>query len=266
MKIRAMKTTNKKLQIGIGIAVAVMAVMAPARAVIYDDFSSGNMDKWSIAANANSTWAINSGILTLGPTASPAYSTATYTSTKTDFEFSRTLAQPLQLQLTMPASAFGSAVSSQYQSMYFGFKDTSGNTLVANIAFAVGSTTWRAQTHFNAGLISEQWVVAGGAPATQAGDIMALTWTSDATNNLRIDQIRGGSTIGSYALGTFASGLGSTGSIYFAYGGTTGSTSPNSFVKMDSIGVVPEPATWALVAFSLTTMVVLRRRGQSRSM
>jgi hypothetical protein len=60
------------------------------------------------------------------------------------------------------------------------------------------------------------------------------------------------------------SGFGGSNSVSnLAFTGITGYTADLSTAGVLSFTAIPEPSTWALLAFSLTTVMVLRRRRQS---
>ncbi len=131
-------------------------------------------------------------------------------------------------------------------------------TLAGNVNMEIASGT--RGTNFDG-------VNLGAGQLLTYGGTLTLTMASAVTN-------------GTYNLFSFTTGskTGSFSSIAFAggfYGGTFSqsgdlwtSTVTNSQIftfnqaNGDLIAAVPEPATWALLAFSLTTVVVLRRRRQ----
>ena len=96
--------------------------------------------------------------------------------------------------------------------------------------------------------------LAGPVTLTSPGTIDANTGTSlfYPTASVTFGYNNGGS--GTWTLSTLTAD--SSGDIVINYTGTSGSTRINGI----ELSLVPEPATWALLAFSLTTVMVLRRR------
>jgi len=97
-----------------------------------------------------------------------------------------------------------------------------------------------------------------------AGDLVLNSNVIDVT-------MLAGSSTGTYTLfnfytgngsGAATSGIGSGLSVNFLNGAAGNLVYNTSSIDLN-ITTVPEPATWALLAFSLTTVVVLRRRRQA---
>ncbi|GEM_PF-3265920 len=69
---------------------------------------------------------------------------------------------------------------------------------------------------------------------------------------------------GQFALGTFTAGAATSEVVYFK---VTNPSSANHYLTLGAVELrditIPEPATWGLLAFSLTAVMVLRRRRRS---
>ena len=101
-------------------------------------------------------------------------------------------------------------------------------------------------------------ITAGTSILTKAGNLsLTLSGVTAGTYNLLSGSVLGSFStveVNSFGLSTFDSGLtftGSTGGYDFTY------TNASNVL---AVSAIPEPSTWILLAFSLTTMMVLRRR------
>lgn len=153
----------------------------------------------------------------------------------------------------------------------------SGGTLastVANVNLGLGATS------MNSGAVTPGGVGTVGSFTLASGQNFSTTGGTlnfDLSSAISFDQIIGGG-VGAFSLANTTltlSGLTSTSGTYQLFTGFGGSNSvtgltitglsPGYTGSLDTAGlltVVPEPSTWALLAFSLTTVIVMRRRAK----
>jgi hypothetical protein len=249
--------------------VTLLALSSLGRAAVninyYDDFSSGNLNKWTVDAAAGNTYSIASTVLTLQPSASPNYGYSTYTSTKSDFSFDRSTGNPTVVFFDMPANAFQRTVvdGGTFEEFNFGFKDSNSNTLSARILWN-GSGNSRFDIFNNTTQLAGWWQ--GDITSTEyfptAGKRYAFEWDGSTANVT----LYNGSGI---AEGTFVSAalsapsFGNSGSIFFQFNTPPGVAAGNASISMDRIGVieqVPEPSTAILTGIGLVGLLARTRR------
>ena len=109
----------------------------------------------------------------------------------------------------------------------------------------------------------------GSKMVFEAGDLVAVNGQLTLTNNwtLQLDssanwQVGGTTTLFNYNTITASPDLIPTFTDNTGLGGSLSLTNTGSSIVLNGYSVIPEPSTWALLAFSLTTVMVLRRRRQ----
>ena len=149
-------------------------------------------------------------------------------------------------------------------------------TLGGNVAVALGGilaggdgttgttlTTGSAKTvTLNTGSIIELTLAASGAHSTLANNTGG-TWAFDSAQHFTFNDL--GATTGTYTglITGLGADPGTTGGWHINNSGWTGNFTYDPGTLGGSVNLyltVPEPSTWALLAFSLTTVMVLRRR------
>ena len=169
------------------------------------------------------------------------------------------------LDLTSKASGF-TLGSSQTLSGYGNVTMASGKTLTVNGGLAPGNSTGVIAISGNLALGSSATTTMDLIDNTQAAgtgfDQISLSGTSPVLtyNGTLTLNVTATTKLGVYHLFTgFSSQSGTfTGGINYSLAGSAGSF---NYTNGDlTLTAVPEPATWGLLAFSLTTVVVFRRR------
>jgi hypothetical protein len=220
---------------------ATVCVSTSTASIFYDDFSSGNLDKWSVVPTEGNTYSISSSILKLEPSGTPQYGYSTYTSTKSDFSFARSTGNPTGVFFDMPANAFIRTTKADgvYEEFNFGIKDSDGNTLWARILWN-GNGSSRFDILNNTTSLAEWWKGDIDITAlTTAGNRFALEWDG-STASVKLYNSAGVSE-GTYISTPFSGVLGNSGSIFFQFNTPPSVGTGEASISMDSIGVVPEP-------------------------
>ena len=269
-----MKTKNP---IHINFAAGVFRALAPSiiallglsglgRAAVninyYDDFSSGNLNKWTVVAAAGNTYSIDSTVLTLQPSANPNYGYSTYTSTKSDFSFDRSEGNPTVVFFDMPVNAIQSTGGANYEEFNFGIKDSSDNTLNARILWN-GNGSSRFDIFNNTTQLAAWWQ--GDITSTEyfptTGKRWALEWDGSTANVNLYDSA--GFKTGPFVSASFSGPFGNSGSIFFQFNTPPDVTAGNASISMDRIGVIeqiPEPSTAILTGIGLVGLLARTRR------
>lgn len=227
---------RSKMNIRNHIAISLFALMSPALAGIYDDFSSKDLGKWEVEQAPGNEYAIEDGLLVLRPSPAPAYGVSTYTSVKTDFSLARSASAPLQLQVVVPAGAFAST-SDKHSGFRFGFKDEDGHTILAGLHWiGPGFGGWKADIVYDDNVtVSQQWMESEAKPAPREGDTMTLTWDGE---QVALVWESGGRIVGKFAQADLKVPFGDKGAILFQYNNPPGSDEgEESYFKMRSIGI-----------------------------
>jgi hypothetical protein len=220
---------------------------------VYDDFSSGNLSKWSVDAAAGNTYSISDSILTLLPSGAPNYGYSTYTSTKSDFSFDRSTGSPTGVFFDMPANAFQSTGGANFEEFNFGIKDSDNNTLNARILWN-GNGNSRFDLFNNTTQLAAWWQgdITHTTYFPTAGKRFALEW--DGSNaNLNLYNAQGVSQ-GTFVSAAFSGAFGNSGSIFYQFNTAPGVSASQASISMDNVGsvgvAVPEPSAGILAAAS----------------
>jgi hypothetical protein len=236
-KIHPKKIHDMKNKMSLIKALALfLFACAVARAEVYDDFSSGGLDKWHVESVQWNGYTVEDNLLVLHPIApaSHGWPWSRYTSVQADFPIDPINA-PLQVQVNVPEGAFLASSTSDYSSFEFGFKDDDGRTLAARISWiALEGRSWRVAIFYNDEMVGHHWVPSGGLPEPSEGDAYVLFWDGE-TASLEHRSVSGAKK-GSFAVTKFAGPLGPQGAIYFRYQVPPGSDEEGNFFKMRSIG------------------------------
>jgi len=218
---------------------ATVCVSTSTAQIVYDDFSSGNLDKWSVVPAEGNAYSISSSILTLEPSGTPKYGYSTYTSTKSDFSFARSTGNPTGVFFDMPANAFIRTTEADgvYEEFNFGIKYSAGDTLYARISWN-GNGSSRFDIFHNTTQLAAWWQ---GDITTMntAGNRFALEWDG-STANVKLYN-SAGTSLGTYVSTAFSGAVGNSGSIFFQFNTPPSVGTGEASISMDSIGVVPEP-------------------------
>jgi len=240
---------------------ATVCVSTSTASIIYDDFSSGNLDKWSVDPAAGNTYSISSSILTLKPSATPNYGYSTYTSTKSDFSFARSTGNPTGVFFDMPANAFQRTTSAGgvYEEFNFGIKDSGGNTLWARILWnGDGGSVFNIFNNTTSLVQWNQGDITNTTYFPTAGKRFALEWDGSTANVNLYSAL--GVIEGTYVTAAFSGALGTSGSIYYQFNTPPGVATSEASFSMDNIGVIPEPSTAILAASGLLGLLACARR------
>ena len=144
--------------------------------------------------------------------------------------------------------------------------NTIGNLTVASLTlnsgaisnFEIGGTT---------GGAFDTITTTGGAGSITLNGTLNLTFSVSLANNTPIDLFVGPATNTGDFSAINLSGSGYSGNFTYQGGTLWKSTQGTQTLSFEAstgvLSAVPEPATWALLAFSLTTVMVLRRRRQN---
>ncbi|MCX6968953.1 MAG: PEP-CTERM sorting domain-containing protein [Verrucomicrobia bacterium] len=236
---------------------ATVCVSTSTAQIVYDDFSSGNLDKWSVDAWAGNTYSIASSILTLKPSATPAYGYSTYTSTKTDFSLARSTGNATGSFFVMPANAFIRTVADggTYEEFNFGIKAGS-DTLNGRILWNLTSSIFDIQ---NNGSLLARAFQGDLATINSAGKRFAFEWDG-TTASINLYSALGVNEGIFVSIPFSAPSFGTSGSIYFQFNTPPGVATSEASISMDSFGVVPEPSTAILAASGLLGLLACARR------
>lgn len=271
----------KKILLSI-LGITALAVSASAQTVIFNDtFTSGNITGWySAGATGSSVSAFNNGggqewlsVNSSNATATGQHAFKAFTGT--------TLAVGETMRLTMNVAQINSMPNANNSFGVALFNTSSSYSADQNTAsvWAIGSQGYRfflaSGTNTgstlgwaNLGAVNTPW--AGGSNNAATSTAAAGTL---ATGNLVFDIARTGLaelqftvTNGATTLYNAVSSTAGTTPEYFTFNtlaaGYLTSSAATRSVRFDTVNlsVIPEPTTWALLAGSLTTMMVFRRR------
>ena len=102
-------------------------------AIAYDSFSSGDLSKWAFTPGdpQRTEPAVSGGLMTWGKSATPGYGLETLVSTKSTFDLAATTSNVIQLQFDV--AGIVQKLDDGYDTFGFGWKDSSGNLLIARL-------------------------------------------------------------------------------------------------------------------------------------
>jgi fibronectin-binding autotransporter adhesin len=138
---------------------------------------------------------------------------------------------------------------------------SAGTSLVGTLDLAGGGAT-SGLTLANTSVLKFDLQQGNSIAGSGINDLITVGGQLTLDGTLQVIELGGSLTNGMYRLFNYTGALtDNTLTIDAAFlAGHAGSTIDTSFANQVNLQVVPEPATWALLAFSLTTILVLRRR------
>lgn len=189
------------------------ATAAPAGPTVYDDFSSGDLSKWIFTPGSpqRTDPTVVGGELNWTQSATPGWGVETLVSTQSDFDLTRSVANPLELSFKLVTLTPRSDAAA-FDSFSFGWMDASGDILQVKNNFRADSTGNNSviQFFYNGIAFGGNW----GATdyLYDSGDIIMMSM-DDAGFTLYRDRSGTVVTVGTVAFSdpTFTG----TGSIYF---------------------------------------------------
>jgi len=253
--------TGRLLFLSACLLFATVCVSTSNSQIVYDDFSSGNLNKWNVDPWAGNTYSLAGSLLTLQPSATPAYGYSTYTSTKSDFLLTRSTGNPTGAFFEMPANAFTRTVvdGGTFNEFNFGIKDSAGNTLYSRILWngSGGSGSSRFDIFHNTTSLAGWWQ-GDIRPLNTAGKRWALEWDGSTASVTLYDSA--GISEGTFVSAEFTGPFDNSGSLFFQFNTPPGVATAEASISMDSFGVIPEPSTAMLVATGLLGLLACARR------
>lgn len=232
----------------------IFGAVAEASLVVYDDCSSGTLSSWVFTpvVPQRTDPAVAGGALNWGSSANPGYGVETLVSTKNDFNLTATPESALELQIDIQSIVQQTAAG--YDNFGMGWKDDDGDVLMARLYWqedgAVNESIYR--FYYNGAQLG---TASSANLAIAAND--AIKFKYDGTK-LYMYRERAGAEATLYSLSWSAASFSGTGSVYLEMnnGGNGGA------ITLDNIAtqtVVPEPATFGLLAVSSILMIAFRK-------
>jgi len=227
--------------------------MAGADLLIYDDFSSNNLSKWTGYTSAESIITVADEQLKWVGKAGTGWGFEYINSTKADFNLSASAAAPLQVAVDIAKLTPRTDGGASYEAFELGWQDASGDTLMLRYSFR----GQQAGNLSSLGIFYNNSILVGAANSPgyyfTTGDTAILSW--DGTN-VSIKRIRAGTELTILTRVFSDPAFTGTGSIRSGmnFEGAVGSE-----LILDNFSSIPEPATVGLFVISSAGLLVFRR-------
>lgn len=252
------------------LAMGILTTATQAAVIFSDNFSDGNRDGWYVSTTGTST-AVTSQQLVLTSTSASANTLTYFTPTTLaigdimtlsfDVSFSNTTSADNNLRVALLNSG---GAANQINSDLATFNDAAFNGYVGYAGFhnrGGSANAIRSRAGSNNTLFTTN---AGGFATSLANNTSALNLVADTFYNYTLTYAYNTASefvitasLNSVPIShTITSSPVTTFDTIALFQVSSGATTLDNF----TVTVIPEPSTWALLAVSLTAMVVLRRR------